>query len=233
MTKLSIIIPVFDERNTIQKILDKIEHVFLPDIEKEIIIIDDGSVDGTREILKKLNDKYHIFYHEKNIGKGAAVKTGFENATGDIILIQDADLEYNPDEYPKLLNPILNHTADVVYGSRLMTNEPHRVIYYWHYLGNKFLTTLSNVFSNLNLSDMETCYKVFKYNVVQTIKPHLTAKDFTIEPQITALIAKYKFRIYEVGISYHGRSYQEGKKINWRDGFKAVWAILKYNLFTK
>lgn len=202
-------------------------------LEKEIIIVDDCSEDGTREILKNIDPKkYRVIFQEKNRGKGAALKRGFAAAAGDIFLIQDADLEYNPQEYMKLLTPILEGKADVVFGSRFVGNEPHRVLFFWHYLGNRFLTFLSNIFADLNLTDMETCYKVFKKEVVDSFKDKLKSCRFGIEPELTARIAKGKWRIYEVGISYSGRTYKEGKKINWRDGLTAVWHIIKFNLFS-
>jgi glycosyltransferase involved in cell wall biosynthesis len=198
---------------------------------KEIIIVDDCSTDGTKEILAQkiepLVDK--IVYHEKNKGKGAALRTGISNVTGDIVIIQDADLEYNPKEYTILLEPFLEGKADVVYGSRFMGGKPHRVLYYWHSLGNIFLTTLSNMFTNINLTDMETCYKVFKREIIQSIK--IEESRFGFEPEITAKIAKLRCNIYEVGISYCGRTYKEGKKISWKDGIHAIYCILKYNIF--
>jgi glycosyltransferase involved in cell wall biosynthesis len=229
--KLSIIIPVYNEKNTILETLNRVKMADTCSFEKEIIIIDDFSTDGSREILNKLEREYKIIYHQKNQGKGAALRSGFAAATGDIVLIQDADLEYNPKEYLKLLEPILKGEADVVYGSRFMGSEPKRAMYFWHYVGNRFLTFLSNLFTDLNLTDMETGYKVFSKFVVETILPELKSNDFGIEPELTARVAKHKFRIYEVGISYSGRSYKEGKKINWKDGLKAIWYILKYNLF--
>lgn len=232
MKKLSIIIPAYNEKNTILEILKKIEEVELVnELEKEIVIIDDCSVDGTKEILVGLRDKYKIIFLDKNQGKGNAVKQGFLESSGDYIIVQDADLEYDPNEYNLLLQPLLNNKADVVYGSRLLSSRPHRVLYFWHYLGNKFLTLLSNVFTNLNLTDMETCYKIFTRQALDKIKDRLRSKRFGIEPEITALIAKNKFRIYEVGISYYGRSYKEGKKVNWKDGLVAIWYILRYNIF--
>lgn len=228
---LSIIIPVYNEKNTVSKLLSLVEKVNLPDIKKETIIVDDCSSDGTREILQNLKNKYTIIFKEKNEGKGAALKQGFMAAKGDFIIIQDADLEYNPEEYSHVLKPIIDGEADVVYGSRFMGDKPHRVMYFWHYAGNKFLTTLSNIFTNLNLSDMETCYKAFNREALDKIKDKLTARRFGIEPQITALVAKNNLRIYEVGISYFGRTYQNGKKIGWKDGLSAIWHILKFNLF--
>jgi glycosyltransferase involved in cell wall biosynthesis len=226
---ISIVIPVFNEVKTISTVLEQVEAVNLPFV-KEILIVDDFSTDGTRDLLQKLHDNgnHKIIFHSENYGKGAALKTGFAQARGDIIIIQDADLEYNPEEYPKLIQPILDGKADVVYGSRFMGSEPHRVIYFWHYIGNTFLTLLSNMLTNLNLTDMETCYKAFKKEVLTQIE--IEEKRFGFEPEITAKVAKLNCRIYEVGISYSGRSYQEGKKIGWRDGFRALWCILKYNL---
>ncbi|MBE2199078.1 MAG: glycosyltransferase family 2 protein [Anaerolinea sp.] len=225
--KLSIVIPCFNEIKTIAQILEKIQAVEL-DLPKEIVIVDDGSSDGTRDFLAKMNgaDNVTIILHEQNQGKGAALRTGFQHATGDIIIIQDADLEYEPQEYPKLLDPILNGKADVVYGSRFAGGESHRVLYYWHSLGNRFLTMLSNMFTNLNLTDMEVCYKVFKREVVEAIT--LKENRFGFEPEFTAKIASRDFVIYEVGISYYGRTYAEGKKINWKDGVRAIYVILKY-----
>jgi glycosyltransferase involved in cell wall biosynthesis len=225
---LTIVMPVFNEQDTI---LDILETVRATPFQKEIIIVDDGSTDNTREILSTINfPEVKIILHEKNIGKGGALRTGFAAATGDIIIIQDADLEYDPAEYPILLKPILDGKADVVYGSRFGGHGAHRVIYFWHYAGNRFLTLLSNIFTDLNLTDMETCYKVFTRDALAGIT--VQENRFGFEPEITAKLARKKLRIYEVPISYYGRTYEEGKKIGWRDGFRALWCIIKYNLFS-
>ncbi len=226
--KLSIVMPVFNEKNTIEEIISRIQSVDVG-IKKEIILVDDCSNDGTREILEKIaQNNIKVYFHSKNQGKGAALQTGFSNVEGDIILIQDADLEYNPREYPRLLEPILDGRADAVYGSRFLCG-PHPVLFFWHYVGNKILTTLTNMTSNLNLTDIETCYKVFKKEILDKIT--LKSKRFGFEPEITIKLAKLKCRIYEVPISYSGRDYSEGKKIRWKDGVSAIFHIFKYKFF--
>jgi glycosyltransferase involved in cell wall biosynthesis len=228
--RLSVVIPCFNELNTIDLIIDAVNSA--PYQDKEIIIVDDFSSDGTREKLRKQIEKsgrvHQVLYHDVNQGKGAALRTGIAAATGDLVIIQDADLEYDPNEYPRLLEPILNGHADVVFGSRFLGGDAHRVLYFWHRVGNGFLTLLSNMFSNLNLTDMETCYKVFRREIIQSIS--IQENRFGFEPEITAKIAKLNCRIYEVGISYYGRTYDEGKKIGWKDGVRAIICILKYNL---
>lgn len=231
MKKLSVVIPIYNEKDSIREVVRRVEAVPLESLEKEIILVDDYSEDGTREVLKEFQSQHQVFFHDKNQGKGAALRTGFAHATGDLIIIQDADFEYDPREYPLLLKPILEGDADVVYGSRFVTVFPRRALYFSHYVANTFLTFLSNLFTGLNLTDMETCYKAFTGDVLKKILPNLTSDRFGIEPEITAQVAKQGFRIYEVGISYRGRTYNEGKKINWTDGIAAVWYIIKYNLF--
>jgi glycosyltransferase involved in cell wall biosynthesis len=226
--KLSVVIPVYNEAETLEQLLDSVQSVDAG-IEKEIVLVDDFSTDGTRDVLKGLEGKYdntQMAYHECNKGKGAALRTGFSKAAGDIILIQDADLEYDPKEYPQLLRPILDDHADVVYGSRFLGGGPHRVVFFWHYVGNCFLTLLSNMMTNLNLTDMEVCYKVFRKKVLDSVT--LKEDRFGFEVEVTAKVARGEWRIYEVPISYYGRTYSEGKKITWRDGFRALWCILKY-----
>jgi glycosyltransferase involved in cell wall biosynthesis len=230
MKKITIIIPVYNEVKTILPILDLVRAVNL-DLEKEIIVIDDKSTDGTREILANLAfPGLRVIFQPVNKGKGSAVRAGFAESTGDIIVIQDADLEYRPNDYPKLLAPILAGHADVVYGSRVLGGEAKRVIFFWYALGNRFLTLLSNMLTNLNLTDMETCYKVMTREVLDSLRTKLTTNRFGIEPELTAHFARGGWRIYEVGISYDGRTYAEGKKINWRDGVAALWYIIKFNL---
>ncbi len=225
--KLSVVIPVYNEKATIREIYERVKAM---DIDKEIILVDDGSTDGSREIIQGLaNDSTRVLMHARNMGKGAALRTGFRYAAGDIVIIQDADLEYNPVEYPKLIQPILDGKADVVYGSRFATGEYRRVIFFWHMVGNKFLTFLSNMFTNLNLTDVETCYKVFRRDVLKEIT--IEENRFGFDSEITAKISNLDVRIYETGISYSGRTYKEGKKIGWKDGFTALKCIVKYNLF--
>lgn len=228
--RLSIVIPCYNELGTIGEVVKAVKTSPVKDC--EIIIVDDCSKDGTRELLKsKLEAEVdQVIYHPNNKGKGAALRTGFAAATGDIVIVQDADLEYDPKEYLIMIQPILDEKADVVFGSRFLSGRPHRVVYYWHRVGNGFLTMLSNMFTNINLTDMETCYKAFRREVIQSIK--IQENRFGFEPEITAKVAKMECRIYEVGISYYGRTYKEGKKIGWKDGFQAIWCIIKYNLFT-
>jgi glycosyltransferase involved in cell wall biosynthesis len=226
--KLSIIIPCFNERDTISELLEAVRRA--PIEEKEIVLVDDGSTDGTRELLKSMaSEDLRVIFHDHNQGKGAALRTGFAEATGDICIVQDADLEYDPQEYPLVIGPIVEGKADVVFGSRFQGGRPHRVVYFWHRMGNALLTTLSNMFTDLNLSDMETCYKAFRREVIQSIR--IRENRFGFEPEITAKVARNKsWRIFEVGISYYGRTYDQGKKIGWKDGLRAIYCILKYNI---
>ncbi len=235
--KLSVIVPAYNEEKTIYGILERLFKVSLiGGVEKEVVVVNDCSTDHTEAQLQTfINEKrsgMHIIHasHSANKGKGAAIRTGIEKATGDFIIVQDADLEYDPNEINILLKPVLDEVADVVYGSRFMGGRPHRILFFWHSIGNKFLTFVSNAFTNLNLTDMETCYKLFRADILKSIK--LKENRFGFEPEVTAKIARVKnIRIYEVGISYYGRTYEEGKKINWKDGFRALWCIFKYNIF--
>ncbi|HMD69464.1 MAG TPA: glycosyltransferase family 2 protein [Chitinivibrionales bacterium] len=230
---LSIVIPCYDEMDTILALLDRVLKAPLPaGVDREVVVVDDFSVDGTRDALAAVSDaRVRVLLHDRNRGKGAALRTGFAAATGGVVVVQDADLEYNPEEYAKLLKPILDGRADVVYGSRFTTADERRVLYYFHYMGNRFLTFASNVFTNMNLSDMETCYKMFRKEILDKIRIH--EDRFGFEPEITAKIARLRCRVYEVGISYSGRTYEEGKKIGFRDGIRALWCIVKYNIFSR
>ncbi len=230
--KVSVVMPVYNERDFVDEI---VRRTLASPVDKELIIVDDYSSDGTRARLEEIasgapQGLIRVLLHDRNRGKGAALRTGFAAATGDTVIIQDADLEYDPAEYPKLITPILEGKADVVYGSRFAGGESHRVLYFWHAVGNKFLTLLSNMFTNLNLTDMETCYKAFRREIIQSVK--LTEDRFGFEPEVTARVAALGCRVYEVGISYSGRTYEEGKKIGWKDGFRTLWCIVKHNLFT-
>jgi glycosyltransferase involved in cell wall biosynthesis len=227
--KLSIVIPVYNEEATLEEIVKRVQAT---PYDKELIIVDDASQDGSQEILQRLTQEYdniRPFYHDRNQGKGAALRTGFDQVNGDVVLIQDADLEYNPFDYPELLKPLERGVADVVYGSRLIGGAPHRVLFFWHYVGNKMVTTLSNMFTNLNLTDMETCYKVFKVEVIKKIK--IKSDRFGVEPELTAKIARQRCRVYEVPISYDGREYSEGKKITWKDGIAAIYYIIRFRFW--
>ena len=227
--KLSVVVPCYNEVATIVELLEAVRAAPWPDM--EVIVVDDCSTDGSRQLLQSMQPALYdqLVLHERNAGKGAALRSGIAAATGEVVLIQDADLEYDPQEYPRLLAPIVAGEADVVYGSRFIGSGPHRVLYFWHRLGNGFLTLMSNMFTNLNLTDMETCYKVFRREIVQSIR--IEENRFGFEPEITAKIARLHCRIYEIGISYRGRTYEQGKKIGWKDGVRAIYCILKYNLF--
>lgn len=233
--RLSVVIPVYNEEKTLRALVDRVRAV---PIRKELILVDDCSRDRSREILRQLEaesaqdefNRIRVFFHDINQGKGGALQTGFSKVEGDIVIIQDADLEYDPTEYPRLLQPIIENRADVVFGSRFLGDQAHRVLYFWHYLGNRFLTTLSNCFTNLNLTDMETCYKVFRRHVIDEITPKLVQKRFGFEPEVTARVARRGYRIYEISVSYSGRTYAEGKKIGWKDGFQALWCIVRFGI---
>ena len=233
--RLSVVIPVYNEEATLRNLVDRVREV---PIRKELILVNDCSSDDTQRILDELAaeggeddfNRIRVFAHEVNQGKGAALRTGFSKVDGDIVIIQDADLEYDPSEYPRLLKPIIEDKADVVFGSRFLGDQAHRVLYWWHYLGNKFLTVMSNCFTNLNLTDMETCYKVFRRSVIDELTPRLKQNRFGFEPEITARVARRRHRIYEIAVSYSGRTYAEGKHIGWRDGFQALWCIFRYGI---
>lgn len=229
--KLTIVIPVYNELSTIEEIIQRVREA--PVADKEIIVVDDFSTDGTRELLQErlYQQVDKVVYQPRNFGKGFALKAGFKEATGDVVIVQDADLEYDPNQYPALMDPIVKDRADVVYGSRFMGGGPHRVVYFWHFVGNKLLTLISNMFTNINLTDMETCYKLFRREIIQSID--IQEPRFGFEPEITAKVSRKNVRIFEMGISYYGRTYAEGKKIGWRDGMRAIWCVLKYNLWAR
>ena len=232
VVKLSVVVPCYNEERTLEKCVKRVLQISSEFLQLEIIIVDDCSTDGSHSIAYNLADvdpRITIIHHDKNQGKGAALQTGFKKATGDFVAIQDSDLEYNPNDLLRLLEPLVNAEADVVFGSRFLPHGPHRVLYFWHSLGNRFLTLISNMFTNLNLTDMEVCYKIFRREILQNFS--LEEKRFGFEPEITAKVARMGCRIYEVGISYYGRTYKEGKKIGWKDGIKALWCIFKYNLW--
>lgn len=236
MKKISIVIPVYNEKDTLKELVERVEKADTVNLEKEILLIDDKSKDGSDEIIRELaKTKPHVkaLFHAQNMGKGAALRTGFKNATGDVVVVQDADHEYDPAEYIKLLNPILQGRADAVFGSRFVGGGEHRVLFFWHSLGNKMLTMFSNMLTDLNLTDMETCYKIMTRNVLDQVLPHLKSNRFGFEPEITARLARLKCRIFEVGISYNGRTYAEGKKIGWKDGVAALWHIFYFNVMDK
>ncbi len=224
---LSVVVPIYNERETLREIVRRVRAA---PVAKEMVLVDDGSTDGTRELLAEMENDPDlcVIYHDRNRGKGAALRTGFAHVRGDIVVVQDADLEYDPAQYPDLIQPIVEGKADVVYGSRFLAGRPHRVLYFWHSVANRVLTTLSNMFTDLNLTDMETCYKVFRREVIEAITPALKQERFGIEPELTAKVARRRYRVYEIGISYAGRTYQEGKKIGLRDALKALWCIVRY-----
>ncbi|HEX7167578.1 MAG TPA: glycosyltransferase family 2 protein [Acidimicrobiales bacterium] len=231
ISKVSVVIPVYNEAATLADIVKAVEDADYLGLDHEIVLVDDGSVDGSRDVLQAMADRHEVVLQPENRGKGAALRTGFARATGDVVIVQDADLEYDPGDYPRLLEPILDGHADAVYGSRFMGSGPHRVVYFWHYVGNKILTMLSNMVTNLNLTDMETCYKVFRREVLDEID--LVSDRFGFEPEFTVKLSRLGRPVYEVGISYYGRSYAEGKKITWRDGVDTVWCLVRFGLLER